>query len=90
MVDDEKMTLLVMSRTLLRDGYDVFLASSAAEGLAILARKQVDMVISDHLLPDTNGLEFLKLVRNRHPGCIRVLLTDHPERASEAAFERSP
>ncbi|MHB8876642.1 MAG: response regulator [Myxococcaceae bacterium] len=78
-VDDEKMIRFVMGRTLRKEGYVVFAASSATEGLAVLAREKVDLVISDHLMLDMTGLEFLKIVRDRYPGCIRVMLTGHAD-----------
>jgi DNA-binding NtrC family response regulator len=37
------------------------------------------MVISDHLMPNMSGFELLKIVRDRHPDCIRVILTGHAD-----------
>jgi len=55
------------------------LANSAEQGLAMLKTHPIDMVISDHLMPNMTGLEFLKLVRTRHPNVGRVMLTGHAD-----------
>lgn len=45
-VDDEPGVLSALRRVFRRDGYNVLLASSGAEGLQILQRESVDLVIS--------------------------------------------
>ena len=37
------------------------------------------MVISDHLMPNMTGLEFLKIVRERFPDMVRLMLTGHAD-----------
>ena len=58
-----------------QDGHRVLLAETPAEALTILECQAVDLVISDHELPEMSGTHFLKLVRARWPHAARILLT---------------
>ena len=39
----------------------------------------VDVVISDHLMPSMDGLTFLKMIKNLYPDTIRIILTGHAD-----------
>lgn len=76
LVDDEESIRKALRRTLKREGYDVLMAGDAREGLQVLQQQQaIDLVISDNHMPDMLGVDFLTLVRDRHPEVIRILLT---------------
>jgi two-component system probable response regulator PhcQ len=78
-VDDEENVRNALRRSLRREGYELFFAAEPAEALTLLARQPVDLVLSDHLMPNMTGLELLKLVRDRHPDCVRMILTGHAD-----------
>ena len=78
-VDDEEFIRNALRRALRREGYTLLLAASPAEALEILAREPIDLVMSDHLMPDMNGLEFLTLCRERYPDVLRIMLTGHAD-----------
>jgi DNA-binding NtrC family response regulator len=78
-VDDEEHVLSALKRTLKKEGYELFVANEPAEGLKLLRANAIDLVISDHLMPNMTGLEFLKIVRDRHPDTIRMMLTGHAD-----------
>lgn len=78
-VDDEENVVKALRRSLRKEGYTLFSANGPAEGLEILAREPMDLVLSDHLMPNMTGLEFLKLVRLRHPNAMRMMLTGHAD-----------
>lgn len=78
-VDDEENVCHALRRSLRKEGYTLFFGSEPAEGLALLKTQPVDMVISDHLMPNMTGLEFLKIVRERHPDMVRLMLTGHAD-----------
>jgi response regulator RpfG family c-di-GMP phosphodiesterase len=81
-VDDEKNILSALRRLLRPDGYDIQLANSGAEGLEILGKMQVDLVISDMRMPEMNGAEFLEKVYAQWPDTVRILLTGYSEISS--------
>jgi two-component system probable response regulator PhcQ len=78
-VDDEENILSALQRTLRRENYTLLTAGEPAEAFTILQRGQVDVVVSDHLMPNMSGLEFLKEVRALHPDVVRIMLTGHAE-----------
>ena len=78
-VDDEENVCHALRRSLRKEGYELFFGHEPAEGLALLKTQPVDMVISDHLMPNMTGLEFLKIVRDRHPDMMRLMLTGHAD-----------
>ena len=53
-------------------------AASAAEGLAMVNEHNPDFVILDISLPDTSGIEVLKVIKRNHPYACVVMLTNYP------------
>ena len=66
--------------------FDVVTATSAADGLAVIADGAVECVVSDFDMPDRNGIEFLEAVREADPDLPFILFTGKgsEEVASEA------
>jgi len=62
-VDDMEEMLLTFKTLLETGGAVVFEATSAAQGLAVLEREQIDLLISDISMPEVDGYEFLRRVR---------------------------
>jgi len=81
-VDDEANVVSALRRTLRREGYTILSASEPAEALAILRQSAVDVVLSDQLMPNMSGLDFLKEVRALHPDVVRIMLTGHADVAT--------
>jgi two-component system sensor histidine kinase/response regulator len=77
-VDDEVFNLETLKRTF-RQHYTIFTATSGAEGLEILAREQIHIVISDQRMPAMTGTEFLKKVVELYPATIRLILTAYTD-----------
>jgi len=74
-VDDEQGVLNSVRRLLRREGWNLLLANSAAEGLQILGEQQVDVVVSDMMMPEMDGAMFLKQVKSLYPTTVRMILT---------------
>ena len=87
LVDDEAHILSALRRALRREGYEILAAASAAEALALLEERPVDLVLSDQKMPGTSGLELLRRVAARHPGVARLLITGWPEEVPAAERE---
>jgi two-component system response regulator HupR/HoxA len=66
----------------LEDNYRTFAASSGQEGLSLLEREQIDIVLCSRRIRDMSGVEFFRQTRVSHPESIRILITadtDHQE-----------
>ncbi|MCE9566770.1 MAG: diguanylate cyclase [Planctomycetes bacterium] len=74
LVDDDPGVLSVLSAQLATD-FDVLTASTASEARGVLAKRSVDMVLSDLSLPDESGTALLDWVRRTAPRTFRILLT---------------
>ncbi|MEZ4332444.1 MAG: sigma-54 dependent transcriptional regulator [Myxococcota bacterium] len=80
-VDDEEAILESIEMTLGSE-YRVFTATSAREGLEILDREDIALVISDQVMPGMTGVEFFEKVIERSPKTIRILLTGYSDMPS--------
>lgn len=78
-VDDETHILSSLKRLFHPCGYRIFTATGGAQGLEIMQRETVDLVISDMRMPEMNGAQFLEQVNERWPDTVRILLTGHAE-----------
>lgn len=78
-VDDETNVLSSLKRLFRPSGYRIFAAESGAQGLEIMAREPVDIVISDMRMPEMNGAQFLQKVYEQWPDTVRILLTGYAE-----------
>ncbi len=80
-VDDEEMVLSSLRGLfMLQTSYQVLEADDPRKALDELSRTRVDLVISDFLMPQMNGIEFLKEVKKLQPDAIRVLLTGYADK----------
>lgn len=77
-VDDEPDNLQLLYRTLRRD-YDVTKAQGPLEALDILKENQFNCILSDHKMPDMDGVEFLKRTYDMYPDTIRLLVTAYSD-----------
>ncbi len=59
-VEDEKLLRWSLRERLERDGYEVYEAATGQEGLALAEDPGADILLLDHRLPDTTGIELLK------------------------------
>lgn len=75
-VDDERDILDSVER-LFRKDCRVFTAESVADALQILAQHDIQVVLSDQRMPTSSGVEFLAMLRHKHPNIVRVLLTGY-------------
>ena len=84
-VDDERNILSSMKRLFRPLGYHIHLASSGAEGLEILEREDIDLIVSDMRMPEMNGAEFLERAAQQWPNAMRILLTGYSDLGSTVA-----
>jgi phosphoserine phosphatase RsbU/P len=73
-VDDEEDNLVVFNSTFRRD-YEVHLAKSGMEGLEIMKKHPIHVIITDQRMPEMTGIQFLEKVIPDYPDSIRMILT---------------
>ena len=82
-VDDEEMVVSSIRVFLeLETGYRVVTFTSAKKALAWVKENDVDLVISDYLMPEMDGLAFLAGVRELRPEVPRIILTGYADKAN--------
>lgn len=84
-VDDEPSILSALKRVFRPQGYLVLTATSGREGLELLAREAVDLVISDMRMPEMDGAQFLEKVFENWPATKRILLTGYADASATIA-----
>ncbi len=77
-VDDEEGIRESLEMTLEGD-YRVYTAPGGAEGLEILEREDVALIIADQVMPGMSGVEFLGRALERAPRAIRMMLTGYAD-----------
>jgi two-component system nitrogen regulation response regulator NtrX len=76
-VDDEPSILNMLSSILEDEGYQVSLAKNGTEALKLIRAELPDLVILDIWMPEIDGLEVLKRVRQQFPHLMVVMMSGH-------------
>jgi len=74
-VDDDPLILKTLSTHFSKSGYEVLTADDGREGLQRYSESMPDLVILDIRLPDVDGLEALKRIRDIDPKALVVIIT---------------
>jgi signal transduction histidine kinase len=77
-IDDEINNLNVFKASF-RQFYNISIAQSAKEGLAILQSTEINVIIADQRMPETTGVEFFASILKQYPDPIRILLTGYAD-----------
>lgn len=77
-VDDERAVLTTYGLILSRKGYDVETAISSAEAIALLDRRNFDLLLCDYSLEQEHtGFEVIDYARKKKPGVRSAILTGY-------------
>jgi len=81
-VDDQPNILAGIRRMLhkMRDEWNMEFCESGKEALALMEKQPFDLVVSDMMMPEMNGAQLLKKVRELYPGTVRFILSGHSDR----------
>ncbi len=80
-VDDDKLLTSTFAALMKFEGYDdVVIYNNPQEALEYLKLEPVDLIISDFLMPEMNGLEFLKEAKRLYPETSMILLTAYADK----------
>ena len=76
-IDDEEQMLDSLKLTLQQTGYQVSTAKTGAEGLALFEGGDFDLVLADLQLPDTEGLEVLRKIKDKQPSIEVIIISGY-------------
>ena len=74
-VDDEDALRTVLSSELEGEGYKVASAADGSEAIEILKKEGFDLILLDIKMPNVDGFEVLKFVKENHPDTKVIMLT---------------
>lgn len=78
-IDDEENIRLLYKEELADEGYEVSVAASAQEALAKIEAERPDLITLDIRMPGVDGIEFLKLLRERDRDLPVIIVTAYGE-----------
>jgi CheY-like chemotaxis protein len=88
-IDDEAPTRRFVAMALEKQGHAVAEAADGAEALKVLAGRAVDLVITDLLMPETDGIETIMELRRLYPATKIIAISGGGEYQSGAGFLRA-
>ena len=77
LVDDDPSLLKLLGMRLTSEGFHVTTAESGQEALRLLAREQIDLVISDLRMDEMDGMALFAEIQKHEPGMPVIILTAH-------------
>lgn len=66
-IDDEHAVRFIMSKVLIAEGHDVKTAESCEAAFALIEQEKFQLVITDLIMPDKDGIETILAIRAKYP-----------------------
>ena len=80
-LDDEEMVLTSIRSFLeLETDYEIVTFTSGAEALEYTKKNKINLVVSDYLMPDMDGISFLAKMKEIDPNATRIILTGYADK----------
>ncbi len=76
-IDDEDIVRMSCQRILAPEGYEVKTTKSAVEGFKLLGEECFDVVLTDLKMPDIDGIEVLRRVKEEWPDIEIIMITGY-------------
>ncbi|MBI5100471.1 MAG: sigma-54-dependent Fis family transcriptional regulator [Nitrospirae bacterium] len=76
-IDDEDIVRTSCSRTLSPEGYEVKLVKSGFDGFKLLEEEQFDIVLTDLKMPEIDGIEILRRIKEKWPEVEVIIITGY-------------
>lgn len=78
-VDDETNVISAIRRGVIDEPYMAYYAYSAKEALNIMEKQAIDVIVTDMRMPEMDGLTLLKIVKDKYPRTVRVVLSGYTQ-----------
>lgn len=73
--DDEPSIRRVLEAIFTKDGYRVHIAENGRKALDVAGKEPISVLITDLIMPDMNGVDLLKKVREKRPDVVVIMVT---------------
>jgi DNA-binding NtrC family response regulator len=84
LIEDMPATCQTLKDVMTGKGYDIFIAAKGGDALQILASRLVDLVLCDQKLPDIDGKELVRRIKDEHPNLPIIVITAYANVESAA------
>ena len=81
-VDDEQLILSALRRSLRREGFELYFTVDPNAAARLVGEHQIDIVVSDYMMPEQSGVEVLALIGRLHQNTVRIMMTGQADRAA--------
>ena len=83
LIDDE-IAILNGIKSLLRRYYNVYTFTNPVEALSYIDSHEVDLLITDEMMPEMKGSDLVRIVNEKHPDICQIILSGHSEKENIA------
>lgn len=88
-VDDEENVLRSIKRSLISAKFEVLTATGGAEALKILEQESIAVMVTDLKMPGMNGIDLIKLVGEKYPDVVKIVLSAYYQMSTVLSVIRS-
>ncbi len=78
-VDDQEIIIDMIKIKFKNESYNKFYATDVDEAFEILENNDINVIISDMMMPKLNGIKFLSMVEEKHPNTVRIILSGYTQ-----------
>lgn len=79
-IEDEISIQVLLQHVLESNGYEVLIANDSKEGLQFLEHNTFDIVCTDIMLPYINGLDLCKIIREKYPEILVIVVSSQSQK----------
>ncbi len=78
-VDDEQPIINTLKRIFRNEDFDAHFLRSGKDAIMFVEKNRVDVIVADYRMPEVDGLTLLKLVKEKYPDTMCIILTGYPD-----------
>lgn len=78
-VDDQEIIMDMIKIKFKNEDYNKFYATDVDEAFDILKNNDINVIISDMMMPKLNGIKFLSMVEKMYPDTVRIILSGYTQ-----------